>query len=205
MHCDQARTAILERQLGLLTASDAAALDAHVAGCAACAAEARLEGRISESLALLREDYPYPMDVRSQVMAQVETIGEPGRGEVPDRQLAWGSIAASVAALGLLVAGVKFLPSLGQAFQTIASLLGSAFTVVLSVARPVIEILAIPFKLLAMMMDSFVAAGAVSGALEPVAQLTVILCSMLLATGITLVVTRELRRVPATPGREEHR
>src|SRR5262245_13567384 len=101
--CDQCRSALLDRHYGLIEATDAAALDAHLATCPTCQTEQRNVERFGRLVAdAARADFP---DVRFVAPAAepASAAGYTTNGARPGRRQFW-SIAPWAVAAGLLLA-----------------------------------------------------------------------------------------------------
>ena len=202
MRCARARSAIVQRQLSLLSPREQVDLERHLRDCAACSAEAELEGRLAGDLLSLREEYPLELDVSRRVMAEIARTGEPERREVPDRQLVWSAIAATVATAALLATAKQFLPIVPEALQAMQVLASSALTVVTEVARPVLALLAIPFKLLGILLESVGGLSPLVDAGRPaMTSMTIVSCVLMTLTTF-YVVGRDLRQLVTNGNRE---
>ncbi|ANM31921.1 hypothetical protein ABI59_23685 [Acidobacteria bacterium Mor1] len=129
MLCRDARRRLFERSLGTLSAKQQRSLDAHLAACAACAAEAKREQALSRAFEALRTEPDFEIDVQGAVMRQVRAEPRPARHDVSDRQLAWGLLTAAGGALALLAGAALLIPLLPAALRPLAPLgrgIGSA-------------------------------------------------------------------------------
>lgn len=206
MRCRDAGPALVERGLGLLEPRAEAALRAHLERCPRCAAEARVEGLLGEALLSLRGDCPHELDVSARVGGRLHLLRPQDFEEVPARQLGWAA-AFAVACLGGLIAGFWFLlpdlPPLLDGAAGVASSLGGALE---GLARAALALLALPVKLLGVLVRMLTACGTLLARLEPVAVAVVGLGYAAMAATITLVLGRDLRRpLLASRGKEDGR
>jgi hypothetical protein len=202
MTCSRAREAIVERRLGLLSPAETWALLAHVGSCRACAAEDAWEQRLGADLGLLRRAYPLELDLRSRVVSEVRALGPVPRHEVTDRQLAWGAIAAVAAFAALSLFGYQARAALATAWNGLVALLGGAATVVRELSGPVLDVLAIPFRFVAALLQNLAPASSWVGGLVVLAVAgTVVLGGLMVMTSVWVAGRELFRGVPAT-GRE---
>ena len=190
MRCKQARTAILERSLGLLDRERQRALELHLETCAACAGEARLERNITAALGELHRECPVEVDATAAVMARIATLGPAEPAEVPDRHIAWGAAAALAAGVALLASGTQFLPYLPRAAAPVAALARGLVTLVGDFAAVLAEVAAVPLRVLA----SETAVKALATGVLPLAVVVVAAACVLMATTTAVVVGRDLIR-----------
>jgi anti-sigma factor RsiW len=105
--CDYCRTALLDRQYGLLDAAEAAAVNAHVAACPACQAEQLRVERFGKLLtAAARTEFPdvrfvAPSNELFRREAQPSADGGGGRPPAAKRYGAWAVAAAILLAVGI--------------------------------------------------------------------------------------------------------
>ena len=71
MRCRRAQAAVVERGSGLLAPAEELALQRHLKGCPDCASEERIEHLLRAELSALRQEIPYPVDVRARVMPRI--------------------------------------------------------------------------------------------------------------------------------------
>ncbi len=91
---------------GDLAAAEAAAIEDHLEGCSACAAEHRLASAVRRELRALPELDATPAVLREITRsAQRARFREPSR-RVPTRRLAWTRLAAAMLATAMLGAGL---------------------------------------------------------------------------------------------------
>jgi hypothetical protein len=206
MQCRRAQSAIVERRLGLLEPVEAWALEAHVGSCRACAAEAAFEDRLAADLALLGEEYPLRIDVHARVMRDVRSAGTPSREEVTDRQLAWGSVAAVAAFGALALFGWWASPALMTGFRGLRALLGGAATLVRELSGPAFDVLAIPFRFLAALLHNLApSTSALPGLIGVTLVAGVVLCGLMMLTGVWVAGRELLRAAPAAAHEETWR
>ncbi|MDX1389515.1 MAG: hypothetical protein R3344_10025, partial [Acidobacteriota bacterium] len=89
MHCRRARKAMLEQRLGLLSERAESRWRAHVASCAACAAETKMDDVLDRELSRLARPSPVRVDVARRVLAETGAAGAVDRRAVLPSQLAW--------------------------------------------------------------------------------------------------------------------
>jgi hypothetical protein len=195
--------AVVERGLGLLAPADELALRLHLEGCPDCAAEERIERLLRGELSALREEIPCALDVHARVMPRIRSLRGVEREEVPARHLGWaGALAAAcfVALLGGLWLLLPELPALVRVTSGLISSLGSA---ALILSASLLTLIALPFKLIGIAIDTLEALGPLASWLEPVGLSAVGLSYAAMAATITLVVGRDLKRPLPAFRREE--
>src|SRR4051812_32105784 len=103
LHCDEALDLLEPFLDGDLSPAESARLQAHLSGCAACAAELALAGRVQAGLRAL----PQP-DCPPELLTRLAQTIETGRGEVvafPSRARTLRHRFAAVAAVAALAVG----------------------------------------------------------------------------------------------------
>jgi hypothetical protein len=203
MRCREARAAIVEQGLTGLPARHDPVLRRHLEGCTACAEEDRVERLLREDLRSLREELPFPLDVRARVMPRIQALEPVERDEVPLRHLGWAAAFAAACFAGLLAGLWTLFPQIQSLLSTGGSLVASLGRAFSSVLAPVLTLIALPFKLAGTVIDALGALGPLVARLEPVGILAVGLSYAAMAAIITLVVGRDLRRPLPAFRREE--
>jgi anti-sigma factor RsiW len=124
MTCDEARALLVDARRGRLSAESRAALDAHVAGCPACAHEAAADALLGEALEGRLPQHAAPLALKRRLAASWAATGlptpppdvgraadGPSRPSAPSGRAAWGArwrralvpaLAAAVVVLALL-------------------------------------------------------------------------------------------------------
>jgi len=189
MTCSRCRRALLDRDLGLLSAAGASVLREHLARCPRCAAEARSMDEMSLALSRTRGIVPPAVDVAARVMRRVSAVPAPSRDAVPLRQLGW--IAVATATIGaLLVAGAidaapELLGALARGDSTLA-LAGRTLRLMLG---PVLGLFAVVGHLLLGLLDLLRSVGVL---LAPLAAGSIAACAVAVLAAGTVVVARDL-------------
>ncbi len=193
MRCEQVERAILERGLGLLGERDVARLERHLGVCHACLSLARAESRIDEAFSGLAGAYPFPIDVTARVMAG---IGDrpPGR-ELSDRQIAWGSAWAAIAATALLAAAVVFDPFAAESTRYLRALAQGGVTVVATLLRSVLELSGALARVLGRLLAQIVPPDLLPNLLPALAVASGLACCVLLLGSAAVVLGRDLSRL----------
>lgn len=204
MRCRDAGPALVELGLGLLEPREESALRAHLQACPRCAAEARLEGALSDALQSLREEYPHEIDVRPRVSQGLAALRPHDFDEVPARQLGWAAGFATACLAGM-AGGLWFLlPDLHPLLDGAAGLASGLAGVLQGLARALLALLALPIKLLGVLAGLLTACGSLLARLEPVAVAAIALSYAAMAATVTLVLGRDLRRPLLAPRGKEH-
>ena len=194
MNCHRARMAIVEQEFGELTLGFERGLDEHLASCSACREHAALERALVADLGALRRTEPPHVDVRNRVTERVAGLPPVETLAVPQRQLAWASMAALVAA-AVLVAGFRSeaarLAATGGTAVDGARALWSAAGSTLAALK---GLLVLPWRLLGALEEILAPAFAIAGRLEPLAVAAVSLCLLSMMLTIVWVVGNDLRR-----------
>lgn len=194
MRCRDAGLAIVERGAGRLAPDAEAALREHLTGCPQCAAQSALEERLRDGMSLLREDYPFEIDVRPRVLSRIAEIGRINRDEVPSWQLGWAAGLAVACFLGLLggawMLWIDAAPGLRQGIEALPALAGALG----KLAAPILALVSLPFKLLGIGLKVLGALGTVLAELESVGVAGIALCYAMMGVTITLVLGRDFRR-----------
>jgi hypothetical protein len=194
MRCRTARRVRLEAQLGLAAAAALEALASHRASCRDCAALEAAEQSLDAGLAALREERPVEVTVTARVLARIADVTPRPAVPATTAQLAWAAGTAAAFALGLLVGLAQLLPRVpGLAAE--ARLAATGIWVALGGVFSALEGLAGSLAVLVgRAVRSLTALAGPLESLQPLALATVALCSLMMATSITLVVVRDLRR-----------
>lgn len=108
MNCADVKELLPRHQHGRLAADDAAIVDRHVAGCAACAAEHRAGDRVDRVLTAAFSDHPF--DDPAALVARVRAAAAAHAGQRAVRARPAGLWTAA-AAVGLLALGLGLLRS----------------------------------------------------------------------------------------------
>jgi hypothetical protein len=194
MRCRSARSAAVERGLGLLSPPGEAALDLHLARCPACARAVRAEERLVEQLAALGETPSLEVDVTARVLAGLPPFDRVPREDVPARQLGW---AGAVAALGAIVVAGSFggrLPEIEVLLQSAATIAFNLLGFADALLEPLWALLSVPFRFLGALGESLIELSSRATSLAPVARVTVALGYVAMASTVVLVLIRDLRR-----------
>ena len=118
MTCDEARALLVDARRGRLSAETRAALDAHLAGCPACAHEAAADALLGEALEGRLPQHAAPLALKRRLAATWATTGLPGPpptdarpASAPTARAAWATrwrravvpaLAAAVLVLALV-------------------------------------------------------------------------------------------------------
>ena len=205
MDCRAARKAIVERSLGLLATGLDEALCRHLEGCESCRAEQVVEQRLKLDLESLRGSFPHAIDVHGRVLREIGTLGGIEREVVPARQIGWAAAAAVACGLGLLAILPWLWPDLSPLLADLRIAASTFIKIIGELAAPLVSLLALPFKLAGTLFRMLAALFSLLSRLQPAAIAALTACYVVMATTITLVVGRDLKRVsPALTGREEH-
>jgi len=204
LSCRSAQATHADLELELCAPAERAALDVHLAQCTACSEWVAKERSLTASLATLRVELPFEIDVTRQVATRIDRLS-PGHGqEVSVREFGWSAALVAACSIGLMLGLWGIAPSL-PAFVEKVKLLGVAVgSTASALVAPVVALVVTGAKFLGHLLASL---GAVAGTLEslqPVAIATVALCALMMATSIALVVGRDLRR-PRWIGEESTR
>jgi hypothetical protein len=198
MNCREARGLAAEREVGTLAADRRTALEAHLAGCAACRTRAASESRLTRDLALLREQPAPAVEVVARVMARVTAAPRQDPLRLPVGALAASLAALAIAGLGGLAALWRAAPDLPRIVATAriaaaggAELLGLALRALRTSAGFVFDL----------GLDLLRAAATLLVQLEPLFAAATVFGSIVMLTTIVLVVGRDLRGL--TPARIE--
>jgi len=193
MQCREAKTALLERELGPGEVPASAALRAHLASCPDCAAQAEAERGLSDALRELRLDPPPPVDVTARVLDGLPDLGRAGSGEVTTWQLGWAATVVVTCSLGLLGTLWRMLPALSGPAQEIWTFAVSLRHPLASMGSVAVTLISTVFKIAGRLLQSLAPlAGALQG-LEPVAIGALASCAVIMAGTIVFVVGRDLR------------
>jgi hypothetical protein len=195
--------AVVERGLGLLAPADELALRRHLESCPDCAAEERIERLLRDELSSLRQEIPHPVDVRTRVMPRIHTLVGVAREEVPARHLGWAGALAATCSVALLAGLWLLLPELPALLRVTGGLISSLGSAALVLSASLLTLIALPFKLIGIAIDTLGSLGPVASRLEPVGLVAVGLSYAAMAATITLVVGRDLKRPLPAFRREE--
>lgn len=195
MRCRHAGTRLPDLRTGALPAAEAVEVRAHLAVCASCARQARLEAEVAADLARLRAPVPFEVRLEDRVMARIATIPRPRRSETSSGELLAWTAAASILGIGILVAFASQVPSAGLLWVGIKNL-GSVFlAVVSSLPDAVVAIARFLRPLVEAGRHALQAVDSLWRLVEPAARLAV-LTSLAGTTAIALyVLGRDLRPV----------
>jgi hypothetical protein len=206
MRCREAGPALIERKLGQLEPGRESALRAHLEVCPRCAAEARVEESLGDALLSLRGEYPYRVDVRVRVGRRLSDLRPSDLEEVPARQLGWAAVFAAACVAGLVAGFWLLLPDLPSLLDGAAGLASALGGILQGLARALLALLVLPFKLLGVLVRMLGTFGSMLSRLEPVAVAAMALGYAAMATTVTLVLGRDIRRLlPAREGKEDGR
>jgi hypothetical protein len=204
LSCRTARTTFADVELELCAAAQRTALETHLARCPACSAWAACERNLTASLATLRVELPFEIDVTRQVATRIDSL-RPGHGqEVSVREFGWSAALVAACSIGLLLGLWRMAPSFPVFVEKMKLLGAAAGSTVSALVAPVVALVSTGAKFVGHLLASL---GAVAGTLEslqPVAIATVALCVVMMATSIALVVGRDFRR-PRWIGEESTR
>lgn len=204
MRCREAGPALVELGLGLLERRAERALRAHLERCPRCAAEVRVEGLLSDALRSLREEYPYEVDVRADVIRRIFAGSPPDREEMPAGQLAWAAACAAVCLVGLVYGFRLLLPQLPPLLEAAVSLAATLGAALEGLARALLALFLLPLKLFGVLFRILGALGSLLARLEPVAVAAVALGYAGIAATSALVLGRDLGRHVLAPRGKEH-
>jgi len=198
--------AITERRLREPSPAAQRELQAHLASCESCAADALVEGALARELALLREERLPSVDVRARVLREIAALGSVERREVPRRQLGL-AVTATAAALGIVVwAAVSgFPPLLPRAVHEARWVVAGIAAFLSAFAGPLDAAAAVLRSLGGVTLDLLSALGVVLQTLAIVPQAVVALSVAAMTLITTYVVARDLRLLPTWAPRKEHR
>ena len=201
MQCREARTALLDRELGPVETPMGGALRAHLASCPGCAAHAAAERGLSDALRELRLDPAPSVDVTARVIEGLPGLGRAGTAEVTTWQLGWAAAASLVCGLGLLGTLWRMLPALRGPAQEFWTLAVSLRHPLASIGSAALTLISTAFKTASRLLQSLAPlVGALQG-LEPIAIAALASCAAIMAGTIVLVVGRDLRtRTPSEKG-----
>lgn len=189
---------MLERSLGTLRPEAEAGLLAHLSTCPACSAAAAAGADLDAALALLDTEPPFEVDVAGRVLDAIAEIGPPRREAVPERQLAWASLAAVMLAVAILVSGAFLAPAMLGHARDAGRLTVEAGGVFARLGRAAIGTLATTKPLFGAAWDLFVASSVLIRKAEPLIQGAAAVIFLVMAILTSAVIGRDLRaRVPA--------
>lgn len=204
MRCRRAQQAMLERELGLASPEAERALARHLARCAPCADRQLAAGRLSAGLTSSRIDLPFEIDVVPALLPRLAALPPIDREEVPVRQLGWAAAAGFACALLLLACVVPLFPELSGIARG-GWLLGRALLAAAGdLARPMVSLLSLPFRLLASLQGLAATVATLAGRLEPLGAGAVALGYAAMALTIVIAVGRDLK-APALPNQRGNR
>lgn len=204
MNCRRARAAAIDRGLGVLPPDRRAALEAHLAGCGACARAMRAEERLVAELAALGEAPPLDVDVTARVLAAIGPPGGRPREEVSGRQLAWTGVAAAVAAVAVAASFGGQLPKIEALWQSGTTVVFNVLGFADALLDPLGALVAAGLGLLGALAGWLFELASGASRLAPFARFTVTLCYAVVASTVTLVLIRDLRRPAVGLPREDN-
>ena len=194
MNCHRARMAIVERDSSLLTLGFERALDDHLAGCAGCRVRAEKELMLVGELGALREAAWPAVHVHAKVLERLGALPRVERTWVASGQLAWASVAAVTAAVGLVA---WIWPRAGWLRDAAASA-ADGTRAVLSAAYSTVgalkSLLVLPWRVLSALLETAAPLLDTLSRLEPLAVATISLGLVSMLLTITWVVGNDLRR-----------
>lgn len=203
MICRQSRMMLIDRELGSLDPEAYAALHRHLQGCAACRVEAQEGERLRDDLTLLRGEAPFEIDVRSRVLARVAELGPPAADELSLRQQALYAAAALLGGIVILGSLWDLLPGFVEPARGAIAFLSGVGGVVASLAAPIGDLLAIPFKLLWSLLGSIGSMASLVERVAPLGAAAAAAVALLTGTMSVTVVYFVGRDLLARPLREE--
>jgi anti-sigma factor RsiW len=193
MSCPVNRSRLVELELGLLPPGHAARLRAHIERCEACATSALDERRLSESLAVLRGEIPFEIDVTARVVRRIGEIAPKDHGDVPAWQLGWAAATAACLAVVVFASFVLVSGDLAlvardawTAARGLTETLGRGLSALLS-------LVAVPFRILVWLLDQLSRLGPLVARLEPFVVASSAGAIAIMAATVILVVSRDLR------------
>jgi hypothetical protein len=194
MSCKHARKKFVEVELGLARPALRAALEAHLAGCPACASWAAGERGLTADLALLQSEHPFTVDVSTRVAARVARLEPGAREPIGVPQLAWTSVLVVACGFGLLAGLWRIAPGLPGLVGEVRALAAGMWHALGGLAAPAAALAGTLAKSLGGLLATVGPLLATLKPLQPVVITTITLCAALMATSIVLVVGRDFRR-----------
>ncbi len=194
MRCREARTTFTELELGLTRAEARGMLATHLARCSDCTAWVSRERRLTASLATLRTELPFEIDVSARVATALGELLPASAGRVSGRELAWSGAVAAAASLSLALGLWQLTPGLAPLAVRLRGLGSALLSAASTLTSPVEGLVATVARVLGDLLASL---GKVAGTLEslqPIAIATVAISTLMMAVSIVLVVGRDLRR-----------
>ena len=145
-------------------------------------------------LAALRATALPWIDVRARVMHHVRNLPPVETLAVPQRQLGWASMAATLASAAL-VAGIRAQAAgLGDAASTGIDGTRALLSAAVSTLAALKGLLLLPWRLLGALKQALAPVFEALGRLEPVAAASVSMCLILMLLTIAWIVGNDLRR-----------
>ena len=194
MNCRIARKALVDVEIELAAPEARAALEAHLADCAACASLASRERALTADLSSLRVDCPLPVDVTARVAKHVAGLAPGIHEEVGVRQLAWSSTAAAVFGIALLAGFWKMAPELWGLAAEARKLMAGAWVALSGLLEPAAAWIAKAVSSIGRLLAMLGPVADTLATLQPVVIVTIVACSLMMVSSIVLVVGRDLTR-----------
>jgi hypothetical protein len=191
MQCRSARRSLIERELGLLSGESLSALDAHLGGCAACAARERADAALTADLLALRVEAPLPIDVSERVIAELPPAPPTGYEELRAQPFGWAVAGAVASAIALVWGLWELAPAVPAVAQSVGSLLVGAKSLATSAIVPIVTLASASARMLANLLG---AATPVFRSLQPIATTAILASFAMMTCTIALVVARDLRK-----------
>jgi hypothetical protein len=194
MNCHRVRTAIVERELSLLSLGFERALDDHLASCSECRVRAEKELMLVEELGALKGVAAPRVHVRAQVLERLAALPRIERAWVSQGELAWASAAAVGAAAGLVAWIWPQAGWLRDAAGTAANGTRAVLSAAYSTVAVLKDLLVLSWRVLGSIWDTLAPLFDMLSRLEPlaVAAISMGLVTMMLTIG--WVVGNDLRR-----------
>jgi hypothetical protein len=191
MRCRSARRSLIERDLSLLSDESLTALDAHLGGCARCAARARADAALTADLLALRVEAPLPIDVTERVVAELPAAPPTGYEELRAQPFGWAVAGAVASAIALVWGLWELAPALPAVAQHVGSLFQGAKPLATAAVGPIVTLASALARLLANLLG---AATPVLRSLQPIATTAILASFAMMTCTIALVVVRDLRK-----------
>jgi len=194
MRCRIARKTLLDVELSLARPETGRALEAHLAGCADCAALASRERDLTADLAALRGELPFPVDVTARVAARLSTLPPHAHADIGLRQFGWAVTAAVIFAVTLLAGLGRAAPDLPGLFTEGRTFLAGLWLATSGLATPAAALATTLARAFGDLAASLAPAARTLKSLQPVALVTVAACTAMMLSSIVLVVGRDFMR-----------
>ncbi len=185
---------MLPNELGLVSATDSAALAAHLESCPECAAWNAREQALTAAIAALRVELPLPVDVSARVISRVSAADPAPADQLTAQQAGWFSAVAFAFGAVLLVGLWKVAPDLPLLADTARAMLSGADHIVTGLGAPLLAFVATLARSAGGTIRSFKVLYGPLQQVAPVAVAAIALCTTMMAASILLVLGRDLKR-----------